>query len=85
MIEWGATASVAGTGLSSDFLIRQDSGSARSHQRIDHFRAGLGVTEALQGEVIQECCHGFVVRRIGHAMDSDGQCLGRVVRLDIGI
>jgi len=51
-----------------------------SHQRIDHSRAGFGMAEALLSQLIEQACNGFVLRGIGHSVNSDGQGLLRARR-----
>ena len=41
-------------GVSSDFLISEETSFAHLHQRVDHSCARVGVTEALEGQVVQE-------------------------------
>ena len=51
----------------SDFLISQEERMALfasySHQGEDHFCAGLGMTEILLGQFLEECCDSFVMGR----------------------
>jgi hypothetical protein len=58
---------------------------ALSNQPADHPRAGFGVAEVQPVELCQKRRDGLVVRRTGHAVESDGQGLGPIVGLDVGV
>ena len=58
-------------------------GTCTSNQAKDHFCSSVGMGKFLVGEVFEQEGNSVVMRRIGHAVNSDGQRVVLRVGLDI--